>query len=282
MKMSLDFFKKHTSFCLSCPAFFAALILRMIAVFRDYLPNGYFENAAHGISAVLILFSTVVLFVPSFTEKNRNSEELSVLLPDDRTPLFSGILCAGAFVYVLSFLFSSHGNGIETYPALRLFIGVLVLAFIALTVISLFRGRESLFAPAALIGAIGFCLYPVYLYIEQSMPLNADEKIVEEFAYLSVSAFLLCLARTDIGRMPFRFFPACSLAMAYFALYVSVPAILFSSVRSSVLTECSGTPYWFFAVAVYALFTLLRTGRETAEKTAPNEDSEIVKEEDEA
>ncbi|GEM_PF-6652276 len=267
MKTFQDFLKKNCYFCLSGGLFIAALILRIVAVLRDYSRFGYFLNTAHDWSVLLITLSILVLFIPVFFKKRDKSvpHSLAFFVPDGKTPIFSVILGIGAFVFPLSLLLDATASAKPLTAALRIAVAVLMFIFLILFAVSHFSFGQWLLAPAVLIGSIALCLYPVYLYLEQRFPLNADEKIIEEFAFLGASVYLLCLARVDIGRMQYRFFPACSYAIVFLSLYVSIPALLFSAIRLTVLSECAATPYLFFALAVYAFFTLVRVKAETAE-----------------
>ena len=204
----------------------AAVTLRTVACLFDLeYSYGAFNSKtlifASGVTALLgavvlfsyIIFADRITAVPAFSSPT--------------TYLPTGLVAIALIFLSVSML--SERISLATAPPLLVIICALTALF---SVVHFFfnafiaEARTELRGYFSLATVIFLALYAAYLYFDNTLPVNATNKLTDQLAYLFCALFFLYEARISLGREKWRSYSAFGLVAALLCAYSALPSLI--------------------------------------------------------
>ncbi len=226
----------------------SAVVLRTVACFISFdYETGYFKDSILiGIADGIVIFASVFFLTYIFSSRKDINLIPTFTSPQTYVPvglistalLFMSVHLGteGVRVYKEMGGFSDLTLDARSLPvilsrllalmpfllALLAILSLVNLLFTALDErhISEQRGGFGLFTVAF------FALYVVYLYFDNTTPINAPTKIVSQMAMLFASVFFLYETRISLGREKWRQYVAFGFIASMLSAYSSIPSLL--------------------------------------------------------
>ncbi len=270
----------------------AAVLVRTLAVLLDFEPDsGYFVSGSARLiwSNILLVLAIIPGVVPMLSAGSAVRLRVRrISLPHLFATALLTLMFLSMAVYHVSVLFrfiaAPHTlfNVRQVVVSLLAAISAGIAGGSALLDIN-FNGR----LPRArfllnLCGALFCCAYTMFLYYEQSLPLNAEVKVLDEMAMLAVAVFLLMECRITLDRPMWKVRFLLGYAAFVMTATASIPALLYHFIKGESLFMGTVHPFLLFGFTIYVLAQLLQTEAGKAEpETGFFADLEHLSEEEE-
>ena len=224
-----------------------ACTLRTIACINDFdFSTGFFTDKALITAANATICVTVMLMLTYFLTTNKVNLRASFSTPATYIP--TGMLAIATVFMGIGVM--THAASISKYPLISAkafttpftLISWLIAITALLSLVHHFfttfitEGKTSLRAYFS-IGTIAFlALYAILLYLDDSLAINDQSKIVNQMAYLSAAIFFLYESRISLGREKWRAYTTFGLVSAALCAYSSIPSLITYYVKGSLIS----------------------------------------------
>ena len=224
-----------------------ACALRTIACINDFnFSTGFFTDKALITAANVTICVTVILMLTYLFTTSKVKLRASFSTPATYIP--TGMLAIATVFVAIGVM--THAADVSKYPLLSakafttpvtLISWLIVIAALVSLAHYFFttfitEGKTALRAYFS-IGTIMFlALYAILLYLDDSLAINDQSKIINMMAYLSAAIFFLYESRISLGREKWRAYTAFGLVSAALCAYSSIPAIITYYVRGSLIS----------------------------------------------
>ena len=92
-------------------------------------------------------------------------------------------------------------------------------------------------ASASFIAILFLCIYPAYLYFNDSLPINAPNKVVDQLAYLVSAIFFLYEARISLGRDKWGLYATFGMIAALLCAYSAIPSLIVYFANGEIISD---------------------------------------------
>lgn len=243
----------------------AAVVLRTLACVRDLESNMiYYSSGALITAANVVITAGVVLMLTSLVSLRK--EPIRATFSSPLTYVPTGVIATALLLFLIRVLnsFGEVNTLINATPgsagAPLQFCKYLLLACLLLVPVAiahffftafLTERHERLRGWFALGTILLFAAYAAYLYFNTDAPLNSQNKVVEQMAFLFAALFFLYEARISLGREMWRPYAAFGLSAAALCAYASVPALLAYLINGRIVTESIESAVLLFALFIF-------------------------------
>lgn len=259
-------------FLLTAVLMLATSAMRTVALLTSFdFESSYFTNTSLIGAANKIVTAAVVLSLcyAFFAKRSRK------LVFDFSSPLnyvFAGTLSAALALFAahaFGIFFNHLGNIIRIGDAgkARQPYFSLVLAVLALVAVGHFilgtlnlKARNTKRADFGLIAVIFLAAYSAYLYFDNTLPLNAPSKVVDQMAYIFSAIFFLYETRISIGRERWPRYTAFGFAAMLLTSYSAIPSIIVYIVNGRLVSNSLFEILLTLSLLLFILARLALTG----------------------
>ncbi len=236
-------------FLLTAIFMLSASVMRTVALFTSFdFESSYFVSSsligpANSIMLGAVIFSLSYAF---FAKRSRK------LVFDFSSPLnyiFAGTLGAalvlyashalGIFFKYLGKLIEFDGAGKIGQPYFSLALGILALLSVGhfvLGTLNLKTGNTKR-ADFGIITVVFLAAYSAYLYFDNTLPINAPAKILDQMAYIFSAIFFLYETRISIGREKWPRYTAFGFAAMLLTAYSAIPSLIVYIVEGKLVSN---------------------------------------------
>lgn len=218
----------------------AVITLRSYALFSFFNDaTKYFDNkTAITVGNLLVIFSVIAF--TSYILLGDKESDLIARTDNAATYIPTGLVCtAMIFMAVERFRFyATEQTG--SARSLSLISGILALLSVVSFFVSIFldKGHRSYKAAFSLCTVFFLIAYALFIYFNKNgHPINSQNKIVDQMAYLFSGAFFLYESRIHMGRAQWRPYISFGLCATLICLYSSVPSIILFLVNGTTVSD---------------------------------------------
>lgn len=220
------------------PLFYVAAptvaILRSIACINDMDGTGYFGSSYLMIACnVATAILTVLFFTHAFSHHRKDSipKECFCNTPTYVTSATLGGGIAFTIYELISFLINEDGQirNIENSDIIVIIsaiCGVAALTFLLLNAI-IEEKLSQIKAALGIASSLFFSTYGICIYLDKSVAMNGQQRIITVIALLMMASFMLFETRIPLGRSKWHSYAAFGFMSALMLLYSSVPALVY-------------------------------------------------------
>lgn len=113
------------------------------------------------------------------------------------------------------------------------------------------------------------CFYLAYIYFDNSLPLNAPNKISDQMAYLSATLFFLYETRLSLGREKWRPYIAFGFIASLLTAFSSIPALIIYFAEKRIISNSIYETLLTLALFVFITSKLMLTANLIEDKKSP-------------
>ncbi len=113
------------------------------------------------------------------------------------------------------------------------------------------------------------CLYLAYIYFDNSLPINAPNKISDQMAYLSATLFFLYETRLSLGREKWRPYIAFGFIASLLTAFSSIPALIIYFAEKRIISNSIYETLLTLALFIFITAKLLLTANLIEDKKSP-------------
>lgn len=256
----------------------AAVALRTAAIFTDLDPlTGYYGDKTL-LTAASVIIAASVLFGLSYLIFGNRRLKLAASFDTPATYIPSATVAVSLLFVAFGLVrdVSAKSHGIYDGEFLRSNALPLITAFLALLAIvgffltSFSPKRENLSRAAFGIMTVIFILaYAAMLYFDDSMPMNAPDRIVDLMAYVIASIFFLYEIRLSLGRDVWFAYISFGMVGGAVTAYSSIPSIIAYFVTGQTVSSSLYESILTFSLLVFTASRVLLTLKLTEDKDIP-------------
>ncbi len=253
----------------------ACAVLRTIAVFENlnYETGFFFETPYISISDKLVIGAS--FFALSYIFTSKKQESLMFKFDSPLNYVFSGIVSAALIFSAANAFrgFLSAKEYVDKYKDILLrdiseakLMMYLLGAIAIFALLSVFhflyaaietKRRSTKRADFGLIMVIFLALYTSYLYFNQSAPINAPIKLVDQMTYLFAALFFLFETRISIGRERWRAYASFGFIAMMLSAYSSIPSLAIYIFKGRIISDSIYESCLTFTLFLFILARLL-------------------------
>lgn len=266
--------RSHLHYLLLAPAIaIATVVLRTLALLTRFdAETGFYTDPTFSlITTLLLLLSTVAMAIFSYEMRPHFSFCRDYR---DLPSLFAGVFLAIALVFFgVTMLAELPVESpslllVSLLPVIFAFAGAVLFAVRAFDGSAEGGAKAMLTLPLAAFGVF----YALYLSMENTLLLNAPQKVIAITAWIAAAFFFLGEARIALGRAKWALHTFSTVVTIIFTATLSIPNLAYQAVAGTPLLGNTAHDFVALGVCLYALAGLITTVSSAIRKKATGVD----------